>query len=128
MELIFRACAAAVISAAAALLLKKNNPEGALLLGAITVVALVTASLGLLGGLQELRAQVRAMLGGSEIYMAPVIKCLAIAIVTRFATDLCKDASQNATASAVEFTGGVCGFAVILPLLWNVLKLIGGLV
>ena len=68
------------------------------------------------------------MLGGSEVYMMPVIKCLAIAIVTRFAADLCKDASQNATASAVELTGSVCGFAVILPLLWNVLRLIGGLI
>ena len=60
--------------------------------------------------------------------IAPIMKCLAIAIVTRIASELCKDSAQNAAAAAVELAGTVCAVSTVMPLLMSVLKMIGGLV
>lgn len=128
MELIYKASALALLSAVVSLLLKKQNPEAALLLSVLTAVGILIAAMGLLNGLQELREQIRKILGGSEVLIAPIMKCLAIAIVTRIAAELCKDSAQNAAAAAVELAGTVCAVSTVMPLLMSVLKMIGGLV
>lgn len=128
MELIYKASALALLSAVVSLLLKKQNPEAALLLSVLTAVGILIAAMGLLNGLQELREQIRKILGGSEVLIAPIMKCLAIAIVTRIASELCKDSAQNAAAAAVELAGTVCAVITVMPLLMSVLKMIGGLV
>ncbi len=128
MELIYKASALALLSAVVSLLLKKQNPEAALLLSVLTAVGILIAAMGLLNGLQELREQIRKILGGSEVLIAPIMKCLAIAIVTRIASELCKDSAQNAAAAAVELAGTVCAVSTVMPLLMSVLKMIGGLV
>ncbi len=128
MELIWKTAAASVLAAVVSLMLKKHNPETALLLGAITAVCIAVSALGLLSGFAELRAQARQMLGSeSEVLLAPVLKCLAISIVTRLTAELCRDASQQAAAAAVDLAGTACSVAVVLPLLMSVLKKIGGL-
>ncbi len=128
MELILKAGAAALLCALTGLLIKKHNPEATLLLGAAASAGILIASLGILNGFQELRRQLEKMLGaGGELLLAPIVKCLAIAIVTRFATDLCRDASQNALASAVEMAGTACAMTAVLPLLLSVMKMIGEL-
>jgi len=128
MELIYKASALALLSAVAGLLLKKHNPEAALLLSALTAVGILIAAMGLLNGLQELREQVKHIVGESEVLIAPIMKCLAIAIVTRIAAELCKDSAQNAAAAAVELAGTVCAVSTVMPLLMSVLKMIGEMV
>ena len=128
MELIYKASALALLSAVVSLLLKKQNPEAALLLSVLTAVGILIAAMGLLNGLQELREQIGKILGGSEVLIAPIMKCLAIAIVTRIASELCRDSAQNAAAAAVELAGTVCAVSTVMPLLMSVLKMIGGLV
>ncbi len=128
MELIGKAGAVALLCAMTGLIIKKQNPEATLLLGAVAATGILIASLGILNGFQELRRQLEKMLGaGGELLIAPLVKCLAIAIVTRFATDLCKDATQNALASAVEIAGTACALTTVLPLLLSVMKMIGEL-
>ena len=83
MELILKAGAAALLCALTGLLIKKHNPEATLLLGAAASAGILIASLGILNGFQELRRQLEKMLGaGGELLIAPIVKCLAIAIVT----------------------------------------------
>lgn len=124
----WKTAAAAVLSAAVSLLLRKHNPETALLLGALTAVCLVFSSLGLLGGFGEFRALAGKLMGGeNETLIAPVLKCLAIAVVTKLTGEICRDASQRSAAAAVDLAGAACSIAVVLPLLMSVLKKIGGL-
>lgn len=128
MDLILKAGAAAVLTAVVGLLLKKHNPEAALLLGAVTAVGLICAALGMLNGFGELRRLARQMIGrDSELFLSPVLKCLAISIVTKLSAEICRDASQNAAAAAVELMGSVCSLSVVMPLLLSVLQTIGGL-
>ena len=121
-----KAAAAASLSAILGLLIKKHNPEGALLLGAVCSVGIISASLGILDGFASLRKQLRTVMGGEgEYLLAPVMKCLAISVISRFSADSCRDASQTAVASAVEFAGAACSFVVVLPLLLSILDMIG---
>lgn len=128
MELIFKAAAAALIAGAVGLLIKRSNPEISLLLSVCTVALIMIAALGFAEGLKELAAAVKAIAGSSETLIAPVLKCVAIAIVTKIASELCKDAAQAASASAVELAGTICALSVAMPLIMSMLKMIGGMV
>ncbi|MBQ5405115.1 MAG: stage III sporulation protein AD [Oscillospiraceae bacterium] len=127
MELVYRAAALALTAAVLTLVIRKKNPEMASLLSIAAITAVLLAALRYAEAFRELTATVRTLLDGSESYLLPVLKCLAAAIVTRIASDLCRDASQTALASAVELTGAVCAVGISLPMILAVLKRIGGL-
>ena len=127
MELIFKAGAAALTALVAGILIKKSNPELASLLSICTVCMILFAAIGTSDGFRDLRTLVKRLSGSSEIYIAPIMKCLGISLVTRISSDLCKDMSQSAAASALEMTGALCAFSVVSPILLEILKLLGGL-
>ena len=127
MELVYRAAALALTAAVLTLVIRKKNPEMASLLSIAAITAVLLAALRYAEAFRELTATVRTLLDGSESYLLPVLTCLAAAIVTRIASDLCRDASQTALASAVELTGAVCAVGISLPMILAVLKRIGGL-
>ena len=126
MELIIKSAAAALTAAAVGLLIKKSNPEISMLLGACVTALIVTAAMGFAKGIKELSETVKNIAGGSSTFIAPVVKCLAVAIITKLASDLCKDSSQAAVASALELAGSVCAMSIAMPMIMSVLKMIGG--
>lgn len=128
MELIFKSAAAALTAAVITLLIKHRNPEISFLISACTVTLILIAVTGFAAGLRDLTEMVRTLAAGEERVLAPVLKCLAIGVVTRFTGDLCRDSAQAAVASAVELAGTVCAASVAMPLLLSTLKMIGGLV
>ncbi len=126
--MIIRIAGAALLSSVIGLLLRRHNPETALLLGAVTALTALIASFCLLDGFHDLRALMRPMLGeGNEVLMTPVFKCLAVILVTRFSSELCRDASQQSVAAAVELAGSACCVSIVMPLLISVLKIMGEL-
>ena len=127
MELVFKAAAAALAAALLGLLFRRHSPESGVLLGLGAVTVILLAALPFTGPLRELARTVSGMTGEGEIYLAPILKCVGIAIVTKFSAALCKDASQAAPAAAVEFAGTVCAVSVAMPLILSMLKMIGGL-
>lgn len=123
-----KAAAASLMASTICLLLRRHNPEVALLLGLMTALAVFSATLRVLDGLRDFRGLIRQLIGNeSETLLSPVVKCLAISVVTRFSAESCRDSSQHAAAAAVEFAGSACSIASVLPLLMSVLKTIGGL-
>ena len=84
---------------------------------------------GVGNGLFDLGTEkVQRIFGLSETLIKPVIKCVAVAIITKMTADLCKDSSQAAAASAVELAGTVCALCIIMPLLMSMLTAIGGMI
>ena len=128
MELVLKASAAALTAAIVCLLIKRGNPEISLLLSICTVSLILIAALGFAEGIRELASAVKTVAGSSETLAAPVLKCVAIAIVTRVTAELCRDSSQGASAAAVELAGTVCAMSVALPLILSMLNMIGGMV
>lgn len=127
MELIQRAVAVAFCAAFAVLLLRRGAPELTLPLAAAAVLVILLPAVSFLQGVRDLSDTVRKSFGVSETYTLPMLKCLSISLLTKFGSDLCRDASLLAAASAVEFAGTVCALGVILPLLTGILRTVGGM-
>lgn len=127
MDIVIRAAALALTAAVPGLLIRRKNPELTSLLSMAAIALILSAGLHALDGLRDLLKNVRTMLGGAESLLLPVLKCMGTAIVTRIASDLCRDASQSALASAIELTGSFCALGISLPLILVMLKQIGGL-
>ena len=128
MELVLKASAAALTAAIVCLLIRRGNPEISLLLSICTVSLILIAALGFAEGIRELASAVKTVAGSSETLAAPVLKYVAIAIVTRVTAELCRDSSQGASAAAVELAGTICAMSVALPLILSMLNMIGGMV
>ena len=128
MELIVKAAALALTAALIGIVLRRTNPELSLLLSICTVVLIMGAALGFAKSFTELAQTVQRIFGVSETLIKPVIKCVAVAIITKMSADLCKDASQASAASAVELAGTVCALCIIMPLLLSMLTAIGGMI
>ena len=128
MELIVKAAALALTAALIGIVLRRTNPELSLLLSICTVVLIMGAALGFAKSFTELAQTVQRIFGVSETMIKPVIKCVAVAIITKMTSDLCKDSSQAAAASAVELAGTVCALCIIMPLLMSMLTAIGGMI
>ncbi len=128
MELIVKAAALALTAALIGIVLRRTNPELSLLLNICTVVLIMGAALGFTKSFTELAQTVQRIFGVSETLIKPVLKCVAVAIITKMTSDLCKDSSQAAAASAVELAGTVCALCIIMPLLMSMLTAIGGMI
>ena len=128
MELILKAAALALTAALIGIVLRRTNPEMTLVLSICTVVLIMGAALGFAKSFTELAQTVQRIFGVSETLIKPVIKCVAVAIITKLTSDLCKDSSQAAAASAVELAGTGCALCIIMPLLMSMLTAIGGMI
>lgn len=127
MELLFKSAAAALSAAVFGLLLRRKNPELTSLLSVAAVAVLLIAALRWAMPFRELSETVRTMTDGKETLLAPVLKCVAAAVVTQITADLCRDASQSALASAAELTGTLFALGLSMPLIVSMLKMLGGL-
>ena len=54
----------------------------------------------------------------------PMLKTVAIALVTRIGTSLCKDAESDTAAALLEIGGTCCAFLAALPLMEMVLEML----
>jgi stage III sporulation protein AD len=125
MEILFKISGVLLVSCCAALLVRKSNPEISLSLSLASIVAVMGVALSLLRPLTELWEKARSLYGVGDVYLLPIVKCCAAAVVTTLTAELCREASQNAAASAVEFLGVLCALGAAMPLIGNMLTVIG---
>lgn len=128
MELILKAAALALTAALIGIVLRRTNPELTLLLSICTVALIMGAAVGFAKGFVELAETLQRIFDVSELLIKPVVKCVAVAIITKMTSDLCRDSSQAAAASAVELAGTVCALCIIMPLLMSMLTTIGTMI
>lgn len=62
-----------------------------------------------------------------KTFFPVILKVLAVAYITDFTSQLCKDAGEGAIASKVELAGKVIIFYLAMPILTAILDLIGTL-
>ena len=117
--------AIAVAAAICAVVVRKSAAELsfaiALTAGAVILSAVVTA----LEGVRELMDYLTELAGLSPALLAPVLKTVGIAILTKLSAALCKDVGEGGIASFVETAGTACALLVSLPLIRTVLDMVG---
>ena len=116
MDLMVKVAAGAITAAVLGVGLRKNTPELALLLAlaaGLWMVALVADGLGAVVALME---ELTSLAGLSEELLEPVVKTVALSILTRLTAEVCKSAGEGGVAAFVETAGTVLALVVALPL------------
>ena len=116
MDLMVKVAAGAITAAVLGVVLRKNTPELALLLAlaaGLWMVALVADGLGAVVALME---ELTSLASLSEELLEPVVKTVALSILTRLTAEVCKSAGEGGVAAVVETAGTVLALVVALPL------------
>lgn len=127
MEAMAKLAAVGVTAVVLSAVLKRNTPELALLLAlaaGIWMLALVADGLGAVIALMDELSQ---QAGLSEALLGPVVKTVALSILTKLTVEICRSAGESGVAAFVETAGTVLALLVALPLVRAVAQLMGEL-
>ena len=127
MESVVRLAAAAVAAALCAVVVKQRAREVGAVLALAAGALLLGAALGAIEEVRALADELGELIGLSPAVLAPVLKTVGIAILTRIAAELCRDAGEGGIAAAAETAGAAAAVLTTLPLLRAVLSTITGL-
>ena len=119
--------AIAVAAALCSVVVKKNVAELGMVLALCAGAIILSCSLGALEGVKELMDTLADTAGLSPAVLAPVVKTVGIAVLTRVSAELCRDAKAGGIAAFVETAGAAAALFVSLPLLKTVLSMVTGL-
>lgn len=124
---VMKVAATGIIAAICAIVVRKQVPELAILLAICAGVMILLYCSGALAAVTGFVDELVEAGGLTPGIIAPVVKVTGIAIVTRLASDFCKDAKEGALAVAVETAGAIIALLAVLPLMSAVLELLGEL-
>ena len=127
MESVVRLAAAAVAAALCAVVVKQHAREVGAVLALAAGALLLGAALGAIEEVRALADELGELIGLSPAVLAPVLKTVGIAILTRIAAELCRDAGEGGLAAFVEMAGAALALLVTAPLLQAVLDTLSGL-
>lgn len=119
-----RLAAIAVTAALCAAVVRKGAAELGLVLALAAGAVLLNAALEALTAAVSLMELLAETAGLSPAVVAPVVKTTSIAILTRLAAELCRDAKEGGIAAFVETAGAACALCAALPLLETVLAMV----
>ena len=102
MESVVRLAAAAVAAALCAVVVKQHAREVGAVLALAAGALLLGAALGAIEEVRALADELGELIGLSPAVLAPVLKTVGIAILTRIAAELCRDAGEGGIAAAAE--------------------------
>ena len=127
METMARLAAVGVTAVVLSAVLRKNTPELALLLAlaaGLWMLALVGAGLG---AVVELMKELAGQAGLSEALLEPVVKTVALSVLTKLTVEICRSAGEGGVAAFVETAGAALALLAALPLVRAVAQLMGEL-
>lgn len=127
MDAMVRLAAAAVTAVVLSGVLKKTTPELALLLTLAAGIWMLAVVADGLGAVVELMKELAGQAGVSEVLLEPVVKTVALSILTKLTAEICRSAGESGVAAFVETAGTVLALVVALPLVRAVAQLMGEL-
>ena len=120
----------AVVAAAAAVLgavLRRHTPELALVLALCAGAGILGMTLSTFGAALELLRELTGLAGVDDELLMPVVKTVAISLITRLTAEICRGAGEQGIAAFAEVAGTVAALGVSLPMIRAVMTLMGEL-
>ena len=127
MEAMAKLTAVGVTAVVLSAVLRKNTPELAVLLALAAGLWMLSLAASGLGAAVELMEELVQQAGLSEALLEPVVKTVALSILTKLTVELCRSAGEGGVAAFVETAGSVLALLVALPLVRAVAQLMGEL-
>ena len=128
MDVFMKCVGLAVVGAILTLVTKKHGGEFALLASTGVVVAITMLALAFLKPVITFVSELQTSAMISSSVLTPVMKTLAIGIMSDTAKNLCDDAGEKTIGSTLQTAGAVASVYVMLPLMSSVLKLVEQLI
>lgn len=122
-----RIAAVAVTAAVLGAVLKKIVPEFALLLALAAGLWMMALTANALSGALETLRELTGLTGVEEELLRPVVKTVAISLVSRLTAEVCRSVGESGVAAFVEIAGSVLALGVSLPMIRAVTILMGEL-
>ena len=122
-----KVAAAAILAAVCAMVVRRQVPEVAILLAICAGALILAYCSGALEAVVEFLDRLAQLGGLSPQVLSPMLKAVGIGIVTRLASNFCRDAQEGALAGVVELAGTALGLVAVLPLMSAVLDLLSQL-
>ena len=119
--------AVAISAALCAVVVKKQVRELGLVLALTAGAVILAAALEALESVRALLDELAQTAGLEPAVLAPVVKTVGVAIVTRVTVEVCRDAGEGGIAAFVEIAGAAAALYLALPLVRAVLSAITGL-
>ncbi len=116
-----------VAAALCAVVVRQKAPELAVVLVMAGCVLLLWETLPVLGTIRDVLEELADLAALSPQVLRPMLQTVGLAVVTRLAGSLCRDAGESGLAAFVELAGAAAAVLVALPLLKMVLQLVGEL-
>lgn len=111
-------------AALCAVVVRQKTPELAALLILVACALLLWNTLPMLETIRDVLEELAALADLSPAILRPMIQTVGLAVVTKLASSLCRDAGEGSIASFLEVAGGASAVLVALPLLKMVLQLV----
>ncbi|MCI8687807.1 MAG: stage III sporulation protein AD [Lawsonibacter sp.] len=127
MEAMAKLAAVGVTAVVLSAVLKKNTPELALLLALAAGLWMLALAAEGLGAAVALMEELADQAGLSEALLEPVVKTVALSILTKLTVEICRSAGEGGVAAFVETAGTALALLAALPLVRAVAQLMGEL-
>lgn len=127
MDTMVKLAAVGVTAVILSSVLRKNTPELALLLAVAAGVWILGTVADGLGAVVALMEELAGQVGVAEVLLEPVVKTVALSILTKLTAEICRSAGESGVAAFVETAGTVLALLVALPLVRAVAQLMGEL-
>ena len=127
MEAMAKLAAVGVTAVVLSAVLRKNTPELALLLALAAGLWMLAMAAEGMGAAVALMEELAEQAGLSEVLLEPVVKTVALSILTRLTVEICRSAGEGGVAAFVETAGAVLALLAALPLIRAVTQMMGEL-
>ncbi len=124
---IFRIIALALTGVILASVIKLVNKEMSIYITFVTVILIFFSVINTLSDIFDFLKDIYGNVTYGRTFFPVILKVLAVAYITDFTAQLCKDAGETAIGSKVELAGKVIIFYIAIPVLSAILELIGSL-
>lgn len=104
--------------------LRSRYPEYANMLAVVFVVVVLLQALGPLRDIFGVFNQLGREAGLSGTYFNILLRTIALAYITAFGSQLCRDAEENSIAVTVEFVGKIIIIIVALPIIVGIVEVL----
>lgn len=113
--------------AVTALVLKEYKPLFAVCIGMLTAMVIFASLLRYISYVFDVVHMIAARLSVNDSYITVLIRIIGIAYLSRFGSEICRDAGQNVIAQKIELAGKIMIVVTSMPILTAVLNLLVGI-
>lgn len=114
---IMRIVVVGIIAAVLAVLLREERPEIAFMVSVVTGLVIFIFIIAKLDSVMSVLKYFASKASIDVLYFSTILKVIAIAYITEFGSQICRDAGEGAIASKIELAGKVLIMVIAIPIL-----------